>query len=103
MGKPAGKGGPWLNAEIADGVASDPFLFGGYDKRSLTLSHQSTSAVTFTLQLDATGDGVWYDYKTFTVPSGQSSVLAFSAEIQAKWIRVVSNKATVATAQFEYK
>jgi hypothetical protein len=103
MGKPVGKGGPWLKTEIGDGVASDPYLFGGYDKRTLTLSHQSTSAIAFTLQLDATGDGVWYDYKTVTVPAGQSSVLAFPADIQSKWIRVVSNKATIATAQLEYK
>jgi hypothetical protein len=103
MGKPVGKGGPWLNDAVIAGVASDPYLFGGYDKRTLTISHQSTSAIAFTLQLDATGDGVWYDYKTITVPAGQSSVLAFSADIQSKWIRVVSNKATLASAQFEYK
>jgi hypothetical protein len=103
MGKPVGKGGPWLNDAVLVGVASDPYLFGGYDKRTLTLSHQSSSAVAFTLQLDATGDGVWYDYKTVPVPAGKSMVLAFPAEIQSKWIRVVSNMATVATAQFEYR
>jgi len=76
---------------------------GGYDNRILTLSHQSASAVSFTLQLDATGDGVWYDYKTVPVAAGKSMVLAFPADIQAKWIRVVSSKATVATAQFDYR
>lgn len=103
MGKPVGKGGPWLKDAVAAGVASDPYLFGGFDKRTLTLSHQSTSAVSFTLQLDATGDGVWYDYKTVSVPASKSIELAFPAEIQSKWIRVVPGKATLASAQFEYK
>ena len=103
MGKPVGKGGPWLNDAIDAGAVSDPYLFGGYDQRTVSLSHNSTSAVSFTLQLDATGDGVWYDYKTVTVPAGQSSVLAFPADIQSKWIRVVSDKSTLASAQFEYK
>jgi hypothetical protein len=103
MGKPVGKGGPWLNDAVAAQVASDPYLFGGYDKRTLTLSHQSTSVISFTLQLDATGDGVWYDYKTVPVPAGKTVELAFPAEIQSKWIRVIPDKATVASAQFEYR
>jgi hypothetical protein len=103
MGKPVGKGGPWLNDAVSAGAASDPYLFGGYDKRVLTLSHQSTSAVSFTLQLDATGDGVWYDYKTVSVPAKQSTEISFPAEIQSKWIRLVSNKNTVASAQFQYR
>jgi hypothetical protein len=103
MGKPIGKGGPWLNDTVATGAASDPYLFGGYDKRVLTLSHQSTSAVSFRLQLDATGDGVWYDYKTVSVPAKQSTEISFPAEIQSKWIRLVSNKNTVASAQFQYR
>jgi|688.fasta_scaffold121729_2 hypothetical protein len=103
MGKPVGKGGPWLTSEVAAGIASDPYLLGGYDNRTLTLSHQSASDVSFTLQLDATGDGVWYDYKTVPVSAGKSIVLSFPAAIQSKWIRVVADKATIATAQFEYR
>jgi len=103
MGKLVGNGGPWLNDAVSAGAASDPYLFGGYDKRVLTLSHQSRSAVSFTLQLDATGGGVWYDYKTVSVPAKQSTEISFPAEIQSKWIRLVSNKNTVASAQFQYR
>lgn len=60
-------------------------------------------AVSFTLQLDATGDGVWYDYKTVSVPAKQSTEISFPAEIQSKWIRLVPNKNTVASAQFQYR
>ena len=103
MGKLVGQGGPWLNTPASAGVASDPYLFGGYDARSVQLSHQNAAAVQFTLQLDATGDGVWYDYKTITVPAGKTISHVFPAALQSKWIRVVANKDANVTAQFRYK
>jgi hypothetical protein len=102
MGKPVGQGGPWLNANAQLGIPSDPYLFGGYDSRSVKLSHQSAKAISFTLQLDATGDGVWFDYKTITVPAGKTISLVFPPEVQSKWIRLVSDNDTVATALFDY-
>jgi hypothetical protein len=102
MGKPVGQGGPWLNANAQLGIPSDPYLFGGYDARRVKLSHQSAKAISFTLQLDATGDGVWFDYKTITVPAGKTISLVFSPEVQSKWIRLVSDNDTVATALFDY-
>jgi hypothetical protein len=72
MGRPSGKGGPWLNAPVRAGIASDPYLFGGYGLRSLNLSHTSATTVNFRLQLDATGDGVWFDYRSIQVPLSKS-------------------------------
>lgn len=103
MGKPTGKGGPWFNTAVNAGMASDPYLFGGYDKRSVALSHQSSSTIDFIIQLDATGDGVWYDYKTIAVPAGKTNVYQFPDQVQSKWIRIVANQSTRVTAQFDYK
>jgi hypothetical protein len=64
---------------------------------------ESINAISFTLQLDATGDGVWYDYKTVSVPAKPSTETSFPAEIQSKWVRLVPNKNTVASAQFQYR
>jgi hypothetical protein len=61
------------------------------------------NAVSFTLQLDATGDGVWYDYKMVSVPAKLNTEISFPAEIQSKWILLVPNKNTVASAQFQYR
>ena len=103
MGKPTGKGGPWLNSTVSAGVTSDPYLFGGYDKRSVALSHQSSSAIDFTIQLDATGDGVWYDYKTMSVPAGKTIQYQFPDQVQSKWIRLVINQSATVSAQFDYR
>jgi hypothetical protein len=103
MGKPTGKGGPWLNSAVNAGMTSDPYLFGGYDKRSVALSHQSASTIDFTIQLDATGDGVWYDYKTISVPAGKTTLFEFPDQIQSKWIRLVTNQSATVSAQFDYR
>ena len=103
MGKPIGKGGPWLNTPVTADIASDPYLFGGYDKRTVQLSHQNSAAVNFTLQLDATGDGVWYDYTSLTVPVGKTITFQFPDQVQSKWIRVVVDKDALVSSSFEYK
>jgi hypothetical protein len=103
MGKPVGQGGPWLNTSVASEEPSDAYLFGGYDKRTLALSHQTASSVSFKIQLDATGDGVWYDYKTITVPAGKKIVVNFPELVMSKWVRLTSDKATIASAQFDYR
>jgi hypothetical protein len=103
MGKPIGKGGPWLNTQVTADIASDPYLFGGYDKRTVQLAHQNSAAVNFTLQLDATGDGVWYDYTSLTVPVGKTVTFQFPDQVQSKWIRVVVDKDAVVSTSFEYK
>ena len=58
LGKPVGMGGPWKDSQVKAGVASDPFLIGFYDRKSLSLSHKSVKDVTFTIEVDPCGNGV---------------------------------------------
>ncbi|MGQ9591943.1 MAG: right-handed parallel beta-helix repeat-containing protein, partial [Planctomycetota bacterium] len=39
LGKPVGEGGPWRGTRVEPGVPSDPYLFWGYDRKRLFLSH----------------------------------------------------------------
>lgn len=103
MGKPVGKGGPWYEASIQAGDVSDPYLIGFYDKKKLTLSHKSEKEVTFTMEIDPTGNGKWVKYTTLTVKPGEKLVHEFKAPFQARWIRFYANEATTATAWLEYK
>lgn len=103
LGKPTGHGGPWKNTSVRAGEASDPYLIGFYDRRSLTLSHGATAPVTFTLEADPVGTGVWMPYKTLTVAPGQPLRYPFPAEFQARWIRFKTDKPCQASALLEYK
>lgn len=103
LGKPTGKGGPWKNTAVEAGVASDPYLIGFYDKKELTLSHNSQKDVTFTIEVDPTGNGKWMKYTTLTVKPGESLTHELKDPFQARWIRFSTDTNTNATAWLEYK
>ena len=47
LGKPKGKGGPWLDSPVKAGQLSDHYLMTGYDKKRIALSHASKQSVSF--------------------------------------------------------
>jgi hypothetical protein len=103
LGKPVGKGGPWRNNDISASVPSDPYLIGFYDRRKLELSHQSSETVTFTVEADPVGDGDWVKYKEFSVKPEEKLTHVFPDSFQARWIRLIADKNTKATAWLEYE
>ncbi|MEI7829111.1 MAG: hypothetical protein WCI31_05050 [Prolixibacteraceae bacterium] len=103
MGKPVGEGGPWKNSEVQAGVASDPYLIGFYDQRTLQLSHDSKESVKITIEIDPIGHGPWMKYQTVTVKSGESFNLKFPDTFQSRWIRFVADRDCKASAWLKYE
>lgn len=103
LGKPLGKGGPWKDTSVKADIPSDPYLIGFYDRKKLTLSHQSTDDITFTIEADPTGNGDWMEYMVRKVKAGEKWTYEFPAEFQARWIRFSTDVDTKATAWLEYK
>lgn len=103
MGKPVGEGGPWKNSAAKAGEASDPYLIGFYDKRSLALSHNSNQPVTFKIEVEPIGHGPWMLYKEVTVKPGESFSYTFPQTFQSRWIRFVADKNCKATAWLKYE
>ncbi|MDC0088358.1 hypothetical protein OAI07_02330, partial [Akkermansiaceae bacterium] len=101
LGKPVGKGGPWLNTSVKANTPSDPYLLTGYDKKSLTLS--SSQAATITAQIDLTGTGIWANYKSFELKTDEEISYTFPIEFQAYWIRFSASSDTEANAQLIYQ
>ena len=103
LGKPLVKGGPWKDTSVKAGIPSDPYLIGFYDRKKLTLSHQSADDITFTIEADPTGNGDWMEYMVRKVKAGEKWTYEFPAEFQARWIRFSTDEDTKATAWLEYK
>ena len=102
FGQPAGTGGPWKDTAVTANTPSDPYLMRGYDSKTLEISHDSASAVDFTVQVDVLGNNVWRDYATFSVPPGAPFTHVFPDGYSAYWVRLTSSAATTASAQFTY-
>jgi hypothetical protein len=103
MGKPVGQGGPWKDTEVRAGAPSDPYLIAFYDKKHLSLSHDSNESVKFTIEVEPIGHGPWMAYKEVTVAPGEQFEHDFPDDFQARWIRFVADSPTKATAWLEYK
>lgn len=103
LGKPLGKGGPWLQSAVVKNIPSDPYLIGFYDQRSLELSHDQPRAVTFKIQAEPIGHGPWMTYKEVVVKPGETYRYTFPSAFQSRWIRFESNTDCKATAWLIYK
>jgi hypothetical protein len=103
LGKPVGHGGPWKNSRVKAGDASDPYLIGFYDDRSLEISHDSKEAVTFFIENEPIGHGPWMLYKKITVKPGETFKHHFPDNFQSRWIRFITDKDCTATTWLVYK
>ena len=103
LGKPVGRGGPWVNTLVEPGVYSDPYLFGFYDKKKLRLSHNGNTNVNFRVELDPSGDGEWVTYKSFNVKPGATMQHVFPKASSERWIRFSVDKEVSATALLNYE
>ena len=103
LGKPRGEGGPWRDSAVKAGEPSDPYLFNGYDRKSLTLSHTAAQPVTMRVEMDITAGGRWVAYRTFEVSAGKPLEHSFPEAYAAAWVRVVAEADCTASAVLKYE
>lgn len=103
MGKPVGKGGPWVETSVKANELSDPYLIGHYDRKELLISHDNDQTVNFVAEVDATGNGDYMRYKTFSVAPGEMLRYVFPKNFHGRWIRFSADKDTQATTWLNYK
>lgn len=102
LGPVIGRGAVWLEDAVKAGEASEPYLFSGYQHRSLHLVAPPTSA--FTLEVDEQGDGTWTAKNTLSVSGGNHLWLDFPAQDQGVWVRLRAQKdIPKVTAMFHYR
>jgi len=102
FGPAAATGAVWQNDAVKAGEPSDPFLFSGFARRSLHLTHRGGEAVTFTLE---THDGRrrWEKLRDISVPAGGYERVAFSPQEKGAWVRIRADREVAgATADFHF-
>ena len=103
LGKPVGQGGPWKDTAVKAGEASDPYLIGFYDQKTLTLEHDGTESVTFTVEAEPIGHGPWMTVNSLEVKPGEKLTYQFPEGFQARWVRFKTDKNCTATTWLEYE
>jgi hypothetical protein len=102
-GRPSGFGGPWVNDDVKAGEPSAPYLFAGYQQRTVHLVQDSDKPVKFTFEMDADGKGKWTEDESVTVPPHGYAFHTFKENLSAEWIRVKTDSdCNGATAYFHY-
>jgi len=101
FGHPRGTGGPWHNTSVRGGEPSAPYLMCGYDRKSLRLTADKAASVTVEVDIDASGH--WHTFARFQLQPGRTLEYLFPAGYSAHWLRLVTDRDTVATALLIYE
>ncbi len=103
LGKPAGRGGPWLETPVRAAEPSEPYLMCDFENKRVELSHDGDRPVKFTIEVDPTvRRKSWQTYGTMTVPAGRRVTHEFPKGFSAHWVRLRVDRECTATAQFLY-
>ena len=104
LGPAIGRGSVWVDEPVKSGVASDPFLLGGFAKRAVLLQHDGAAATTFTLEIDERGDGQWKAWRDVAMKADETSAwLEIPADVAGAWIRAKAGRDIAkASATFQY-
>ena len=92
------RGGPWSAASVKAHEPSDPFPIHGFDVKFLTVSSDNDAKIT--VELDLTGTGVWFPFRTFTAADRNRVNVS---NLRAFRLRAVADRDCTATVQLEYR
>jgi hypothetical protein len=104
LGPAIGRGSVWADEPVKAGVASDPFLLAGFAKRAVFLAHDGEAATTFTLEIDAQGDGQWKSWRDVALTSrNRSAWVEIPSALPGAWIRAKADRDVAkASVTFQY-
>lgn len=103
-GKPSGWGALWWDENVKAGIASDPYLMNGFDKKVIHFKHSSSKPVNFKIEIDLNGNGNWVSYKTVKVGANGYGFHTFPDGFSAHWLRVTpGGNAEKCTVQLFYQ
>ena len=103
LGPAIGRGSVWASENITANTPSDPFLFRGFERRGVHLSHESARPVAFRFEVDRSGNDSWRQLAQVTVPPHSAVWHSFPEGDEGEWIRVtVDRECHSASVQFQY-
>jgi hypothetical protein len=98
FGPASGWGGVWVDDRVLAGEPSDPILVAGYEERALHLAHDAKREITFSIEVDARGDGTWQEWKAVRVPADGYLPVMLPPDMPGEWMRLKIDREALVTA-----
>ena len=102
LGPATAEGAVWAKESVKANEASEPFLFSGWTNRCGWVKNEGNQPVNFTFEIDEAGNNEWKTLKSVTVNAGKATSVPFLSTERGEWIRVKTDKNTMATVSFNY-
>lgn len=102
LGPNTASGSVWIHEEVEANEISESFLFNGWQKRMAWIHNHGEQKVTLTFEIDSKGTGNWERLLSKDLKAGGSDHISFDQNLKAAWIRVKTDKNTIATVSFNY-
>lgn len=102
LGNSNASGYVWLREQVAANVASEPFLFAGWENRTAWIKNAGDASVTYTFEVDKSGTNQWTELVKISVPANGSKYISFKSSQQGEWIRVKTGTTTNTSVGFVY-
>jgi hypothetical protein len=103
LGAPIGRGAVWIENDLTGGDISDPFLFSGFDRRLVQVTHEENREAVFTFEVDRKGDDRWEPLRKIKVPANGYAWTTFEPAEKGCWVRARAEAAVrKATVFFQY-
>ena len=104
IGPVIGRGAVWLADAVKAGVASEPYLFAGYDHRAVHVVNEGDESVKFTFETDEKGNGTWTKLSDIELAAHASHWMSFPSDTPGIWVRLKTDRdASRVTAWFHYR
>lgn len=102
IGPRSGRGAVWLNDTVQAGETSEPFIGSGFASRHVTICHTEAFPVTFDIEIDITGNGVFTHHTTLVAQVGRPFFIHNLPAVP--WVRFVARTAARGvTIMFSYR
>lgn len=102
LGPATAEGAVWAKESVKANEYSEPFLFSGWKQRHGWIKNDGNNTVKFVLEVDEKGDNSWKELSSIAVEGGKAANISFPVTDKGEWIRVKTDKNTVATVAFSY-
>ena len=102
LGPTTAEGAVWLSEKIEATESSEPFLFSGWDNRSAWVQNEGEAPVSFSFEVDKTGNNSWTPLKSIELESGECANVFFNENEIGEWVRVSTSHDTKGTVHFYY-